>query len=68
MALITVSLITSPALAVDTTEIASQVIGAEGSIEVSKQVLDTALKMAKSKPAMSTATVCYCTPCMYSCC
>jgi hypothetical protein len=36
MALITVSLMTSPALAVDTNELASQVIGAEGGIEVSK--------------------------------
>lgn len=64
MAIITASLMTSPSLAIDSAELASQAIGAEGSREASKQVLDSALKLARSKPAMSTATGIVCLACL----
>jgi len=50
MAIISVGLITSPTLAADPAEAASQVIGSEGGTKAAKQALDSALKMAKGKP------------------
>jgi hypothetical protein len=64
MAIISVSLMTYPALAVDPAEVAGQVIGAEGGAIGAKEALNTALKMAKSKPAMSTATGIVCLACI----
>lgn len=55
---------TSPALAADPTEMASQVIGSEGGQKAGKEALNTALKMAKSKPAMSSATFIVCLSCL----
>ena len=56
MAIISASLMTSSALAIDFAQAAGQVIGAEGGKKVAKETLDATLKMAKSKPAMSAAT------------
>lgn len=66
MAIISLSLITSPVFAADfsNSEAASQVLGSEGSKKVTKEVIDAALKMAKSKPAMTTATVIVCFSCI----
>ncbi len=64
MAIVTVSLVTSPSLASDSIETASQVIGAEGGKEVAKEALNAARKMAKSKPAMGTATGIVCLACI----
>ena len=64
MAIISVSLMTSPVLAVDPVEAAGQVIGAEGGQKAAKGALDAALIMAKSKPAMSTATGIVCLACI----
>ena len=64
MAVITVSLMTSPALAVDSAEAAGQVIGSEGGKLAAKEVVNGALKLAKSKPAMSTATAIVCLACI----
>ena len=64
MAIFLIGLRTSPALAVDPAEAAGQVIGAEGGAKAAKQALDAALKMAKSTPAMSTATGIVCLACI----
>ena len=63
-ALITVSLMTSPALGVDPTEAAGQVIGSEGGRIAAKEAVNGALKFAKSKPAMTTATGIVCLACI----
>lgn len=60
MALISISLMTSPALAVDTAETANQVIASEGG----KEALNAALKIARGKPALSVATVITCIACV----
>ena len=64
MAFITASLMISPSLAVNPTQAADQVIGAEGGSKVAKEALDNALKLAKSTPAMSTATGIVCLACI----
>jgi hypothetical protein len=56
MALVTVSLMTSPALAIDPAEAARRV-GA-------KEAVNGALEFAKSKPAMATATGIFCLACV----
>ena len=66
MAFITASLIIFPSLAVDSAQAADQVIGAEGRSKVAKEALDNALKLAKSKPAISTATGIVCFACIPS--
>jgi hypothetical protein len=64
MAIISVSLMTSPASAIDPAEAAGQVIGAEGGSKAAKEALNTGLRMAKSKPAMTTATAVVCLACV----
>jgi hypothetical protein len=64
MAVISLSLMTSPVSAVDTSEAANQVIGSEGGKKVTKELIDNALKIAKSKPAMTTATAIVCLACI----
>ena len=56
--IVTISLILMPppSLAVDPSEAASQVIGAEGGKLAAKETLNAALKIAKGKPALTTAT------------
>ena len=64
MAIFTASLVVSPSLAVDPIEAANQAVGSEGGREAAKRALDGALKVAKSKPAMSTATGIVCLACI----
>ena len=64
MAIFTASLVVSPSLAVDPLEAANQAVGSEGGREATKRALDGALKVAKSKPAMSTATGIVCLACI----
>jgi len=64
MAIITASLMTSPSVAIDPAEAVSQAIGAEGGVEASKKALNATLKLAKSKPAISTATGIVCLACI----
>lgn len=54
----------SPVSAVDPTKAASQVIGADGGSQATKEALNAALKLARSKPAMSTATAIVCIACV----
>merc|ERR1711862_394056 len=63
MAIVSVGLMTSPAVAIDPVEAASQAVGAEGGREAAKSALNSALKLARSKPAMSTATFIVCLAC-----
>lgn len=64
MALVSISLMTSPVRSVDPSEAANQVIGAEGGQKAAKEALDAALKMAKSQPAMTAATGIVCLACI----
>ena len=64
MAIVTSILLVSPSLAIDPVEAANQAVGSEGGKEAAKRALDGALKVAKSKPAMSTATAIVCLACI----
>ena len=64
LALFTASLVIYPASAIDPTQAASQVIGSEGGKTATKEAIEAALKMAKSKPAMTTATGIVCLACV----
>ena len=56
MAIIGLGLMSSTASAIDPVEAASLSVGSEGGKEAAKRALEGALKVAKSKPALSTAT------------
>lgn len=62
MAIVSLSLMTSPALAasLDPAETAAQVVASEGG----KEALNAALKVARSKPALSVATAITCIACV----
>lgn len=60
MAMVSLSLVISPISAVEPNEI----LGSEGGRQATKEALDAALKMAKSKPAMSAATTIVCLACV----
>lgn len=72
MAIFYLTVMTSPmAFAVDPSEVADQVIDSEVAVEAGKTVLkagkaamNTALKAANSKPAMTTATAIVCLACV----
>ena len=64
MAVISLSLMTSPASPIDTSEAASQVIGSEGGQKAAKEAIETVLKTSKSKPALSVATGIVCLACV----
>ena len=64
LAVLTTSLMISPSLAVEPAEAANQVVGSKGGREATKRAIDGALKLAKSKPAMSTATGIVCLACI----
>lgn len=64
VAIITVSLMGPPSLAVDPAEAASQAIGAEGGRKAAKEVLNSAIELSKSKPAMTGATAVVCLACI----
>nr|YP_010283338.1 hypothetical protein MKU01_pgp036 [Psammodictyon constrictum]ULD16457.1 hypothetical protein [Psammodictyon constrictum] len=63
VAIITASLMTSPALAVDPAEVASQAIGSEGGRKAAKEAIAAAMNAAKTRPAMGTATLIVCLAC-----
>lgn len=62
--IISVVVFSSASFAVDSAEAASQVIGSEGGQKAGKEALNTALKVAKSKPALSAATGIVCLACI----
>jgi len=62
MALISISLMTSPVSAVDA-EVAKQAIGNEGGLKATKSTLQVALTLARGKPALSVATGIVCLSC-----
>ena len=64
MAIITASLMVSPSLAVDPVEAANQAVSSEGGKEVAKRAFNGALRVAKTRPAMSTATGIVCLACI----
>ena len=65
MALVTVSLMSYPGFAAaDPAEVAGQVTGSEGGRAAAKEAINGALKFAKSKPAMTTATGIVCLACI----
>ena len=64
MALITLIVMNPSASAIDPVEAANQAVGSEGGREAAKRALDGALKVAKSKPAMTTATGIVCLACI----
>lgn len=61
MAIISVSLMTSP---VSASSSSGQVISTEGGTKTAKETLDAAMKIARSKPALSTATDLVCLACI----
>ena len=60
IAMVSLSLMTLPVSAVEPNEI----LGSEGGRQATKGAIDAALKMAKSKPAMSAATTIVCLACV----
>ena len=60
MAIVSASLVVGPAGAIDPTDAASQVIASEGG----KEVMNSALKVARSKPALSLGTAIVCISCI----
>lgn len=59
LSIISISLMTTPVSAMDAAEAANQAVAAEGG----KEAINTVLKAARSKPAMSTATMIVCLAC-----
>ena len=64
LALISASLMSTPVSAAEPAEAITQVMGSEGGQQAAKEALNTALKAAKSKPAMSLATGIVCISCV----
>lgn len=64
LALISVALMSTPANAVEPVEVVGKAMGNEGGQVAAKEALNAALKMAKSKPAMTTATGIVCLACV----
>ena len=64
LALISASLMLTPVNASEPAETITQVMGSEGGREAAKEALNSALKVAKSKPAMSVATGIVCLGCI----
>lgn len=60
MAMVSLSLLTSPVSAVEPNEI----LGSEGGRQATKEAINGALKIAKGKPAMSAATTIVCLACV----
>jgi len=64
LALISVALMSTPVNASEPVETISQVMGSEGGQTAAKEAFNNALKVAKSKPAMSVATGIVCLACV----
>ena len=63
MAALSFTLMASPATAIDPVEAAGQVAATEGGRIAAKEVLNAALKVARSKPSMFIATGITCAAC-----
>ena len=63
-AAVSFALMTPPASAIDTENIASQVIGSEGGHQATKEIINATLKLARTKPMMTTATSIVCLACI----
>jgi|JI71714CRNA_FD_contig_123_62179_length_1440_multi_7_in_0_out_1_2 hypothetical protein len=66
MAIFYLAVMTSPMAfaAIDSSEAVEQVLGSEGAAEAAKAAMNSALKAANSKPAMTGATVIVCLACV----
>ena len=64
LALVSAVLISTPATASEPVEVVGQVLGNEGGKAAAKEALNAALKAARSKPAMTTATGIVCLACV----
>lgn len=64
LALISVALMSTPATAAEPVEVVGQTMGSEGGQMAAKEALNAALKMARSKPAMTAATGIVCIACV----
>jgi hypothetical protein len=66
MAIFYLAVMTSPMAfaAIDSSEAAEQVLGSESAAEAGKAAMNSALKAANSKPAMTGATVIVCLACV----
>lgn len=64
IAAVSLSLITTPATAIEPTQAAEQVLATEGGHAAAKEALNSALKVARSKPAMAVATTIVCGACV----
>ena len=62
--ILTFSLMTPSASAVDPVDAAGQVVASEGGRLAAKEALNAALKVAKSKPSMVAATTVVCVSCI----
>ena len=60
MGIVSASLVVGPAVATEPIDAASHVVASEGG----KEVLNNALKVARSKPALSLATAIVCVGCL----
>ena len=63
-AVVSIGLVTQPVSAVEPVEAANQVLGTEGGAKATKEALNAALKLAKTKPALTTATGIVCLACL----
>jgi hypothetical protein len=66
MAIFYLTVMTSPMAfaAIDPSEAVEQVLGSEGAAEAGKAAMNSALKAANSKPAMTAATAIVCLACV----
>ena len=64
LGLVSFALMTVPANASDPIELAGKSLGNEGGQVAAKEALNAALKVARSKPAMTTATGIVCLACV----
>ena len=64
MAAVSLSLISAPAKAIEPTQAAEQVLATEGGRAAAKEALNSALAVARSKPAMAVATTIVCGACV----
>ena len=64
LAVITVILMTPPAIAVEPVDVVGQTLGNDGGKIATKEAINAALKAARSKPAMTVATGIVCISCI----
>lgn len=64
MCVLAFCLMSSPSLAVDSSKLATQIMGLEDCKQATKKILNSALKMTRSKLAIRTATIIVCFACI----